>query len=307
MKEVIVVMDQDPTYSKKFCNQAIKLYGKKYIFLSFQSAKRLKEYAKENKIESIIISDEIKEFVEDINANKIYILNEKYNKTKKEGKKIYVYKFQNIKSILSIVEEDIDKKCKNEVTSGLKDTKIVLFFSPVFIKNKMEILKKMSKIMSKNAKTLIVDIDEFTNYKGAVGLSNIIYNYKENNLDLERIRKEIVCEKDQDYIKSVTYPDDFSVINNIDLANIINEVKNLDYNYIFVNADSSFIKCQYIANDSDIIILINDKNNATIDSFKNYVTIENQIDYKKIFELDSTKADKAYLSAFVGENIDIDE
>ena len=43
MKEIILVMDNDPTYAKKFCNQANKLYSKKYNFLTFTSMKQMKK------------------------------------------------------------------------------------------------------------------------------------------------------------------------------------------------------------------------------------------------------------------------
>ena len=33
MKEVLLVIDEDPSYSKRFCNQANKILGKKYNFL----------------------------------------------------------------------------------------------------------------------------------------------------------------------------------------------------------------------------------------------------------------------------------
>ena len=64
MKEVIMIMDEDPTYSKRFCNQANKILGKKYTFVTFANLKLMKKYADENKVESLVVSDSYIENVE---------------------------------------------------------------------------------------------------------------------------------------------------------------------------------------------------------------------------------------------------
>ena len=298
MKDIVLIMNEDNNYSKKFCNQANKILGKKYVFLTFSTIKAMNEYIAENKILAAIISDMFYERVEDIDVNHIYILNEKDKIIRKEGKKTYLYKLQNINNILKTLDSDIESYNANKRISQNADTKLVLFYSPSFIKNKSEIIKRISKYVLKKKTSIIVNLDEFENYKGKVGLSNLIFEYKENTLDIEKLRKEIVTEKDQDYIKSITYPEDYNVISNIDLANIINEISKLPYDYIFVNADTSFVRCQYILNDSDILVIFKDKNNERNDSFKQYLKSENAFDFKKVSELDLTKLDKTYLLAF---------
>lgn len=297
MKSIIVVFDDDPVYSKKFVNLAIKSYGKKYVFLTFSSIKALKEYANENFVEALIVGDEFTELVEDIKVNSFYILNEKDKKNSKVGKRTYVYKLQNVKTILELVDKDISVKYENKNQVN-RVCKILTFYSPVYLKNKIEILKKLTKYIPKNRKALIVDLDEFENYKGGVGLSNLIFDYKKNNLNKDIIKKEITIDKDTSFIKSVTYPEDFNVISYIDLANIVNELTNLDYDYIFINSDLSYVKSQYIINDSDYIVLIKDKDIEKFDKFKNYINTENQIDIRKILEFDLSKADKSYFQAF---------
>lgn len=303
MKKVIMILDEDPTYSKKFCNQAIKLLGKKYLFLAFSSIKTAKEYAKENKVESFIVSDIYLDNIDDIKCNSLYILNEKSKNERKEGKRTYVYKIQNIKLILEIIDKEIEKKMSKEI-KGSDGSKVVLFYSTETFKNKDIIMKRIAKQLSKKRTVLIVDMDEFSNYKGSVGLSNIIYNYKENNLSIDNIKKEVVIDDEQDYIKSITYPEDFNVVNNIDLANIVNEIKALSYDYIFINSDTSFIKVQYIFNDADKVILMKDKDGEKNDILKSYLKSEKDVDLKKITEYDIEKKDKAYISAFAKQCFD---
>ena len=298
MKEIIIVMDIDPIYSKKFCNQANKLLGKKYNFITFNNIKQMKKYAEDNKVEGLVISDMLIESFDDIKVQEIYLLNEKEKTTRKEGKRTYIYKLQNVKSILDVIDSEISKKYEKNKGRLNESCKLFLYYSPTYIKNKMELIMRIAKAISKKKRVLIVDFDEFDNYKGMMGLSNIIYDYKESILDQEKLMKEIVTDKGQDFIKSVTYPEDFNVITNIDLSNIVNEMTKLNYDYIFVNADMSFVKCQQIFNDADSVVLIRGKDAAKSDKFKSYLKSENQIDIKKVTILDMEKLDKTYLSAF---------
>ena len=298
MKEIIMVMDEDPIYSKKFCNQANKLLGKKYNFLTFSNINQMKKYADENKVEGLIVSELFLENIDDVKVKELYVLNEKEKKNRKEGKKTFVYKLQNVKAILEVVDDEISKRNEKNKGKTNEACKLVLYYSPSYIKNKLELVKKIAKAISKKKRVLIVDFDEFDNYKGSVGLSNVFYDYKENVLNEEKLMHEIVTDKEQDMIKSVTYPEDFNVVNGIDIANIINEMTKLSYDYVFVNADMSYLKCHYIINDADNIILIRAKDDIKSDRFKSYLKSENQIDMKKVTILDMEKLDRAYLAAF---------
>lgn len=298
MKDIIAVLDLDSTYSKKFCNQAIKLMGKKYVFLNFTNIKALSEYSNENKIDCVVISDAFIENVDELKAEYVYILNEKNKKNVKEGKKTFLYKLQNIKTILDIIDEDLTKQNDAKIRRNDKSCKLIVFYSPISVKSKIEYIKKIAKYISKKKKVLIVDMGEFSNYKGNVGLSNIIFNYKEENLNADNIKKEVTNIKEQDFIMSVTYPEDFNVINNIDIANIINEMKNVGYDYIFVNADPSYVKSQYILNDANNVIVIKGKENENYECFKKFIKLESQIDDKKYIDFDIDKNDKSYFQAF---------
>ena len=298
MKKLILVMDDDIDYSKKFCNQAIKLLGKKYTFLFFSNIKSLKEYASENVVESIITTRANLDNLCELEFNSIYILNELEKTISREGKKTYIYKLQNIKNILDVIDKDIEERYDHASKSRSEHQKLVLFFTTGYVKNKIEVVKRIARYLLKKKKVLIVDLDEFDNYKGNVGLSNIIFNYKENKINNENLTKEIITEKNQDFIKSVTYPEDFNVISNIDLANIVNEIMKLPYDYVFINADYSYIKSQYIFNDTDILVLLKENSAEKVDKFKAYLKNENNIDFKKVNEIDLERADKSYLTNF---------
>lgn len=298
MKNNILVIDEDIDYSKKFCNQGNKLYGDRYLFLHFSSLKSVKEYIEENKHSSLVVSSSYAGSIDDVSGGSMYVLSEDDKSVKKDGRRTYIYKLQNVKNILSVISDDLEKKDgKVNVNQGI-ESKLVVFYAVDYIKNKYELVKRIAKYISKKKKILIVDLDEFGNYKGKTGLSNIIFNYKEDKLDVENIEKEIEIEKNLLYIKSTTYPEDFNVVNNVDLANIMSKVRELPYDYIFVNADMSYTKNQYILNDADMIVLFKDGNSERIDKVKTHLRNENSIDISKIYEMNLSKMDREYLMDF---------
>ena len=298
MKDIILVMDEDPVYSKRFCNQANKMYGKKYSFLTFANIKLMRKYAEENKAESLVVSQSFIENMDDVKVKSIYILNEKEKKVRREGKRTFIYKLQNVNFILEIIDGDLNKKYEKNKGKLNDSCKMIIYYAPAYIKNKYEVVKRVARLMLKKKKVIVLDLDEFANYKGNVGFSNIIFEYKENPISDDKLKKEIVVEKDLELIKSVTYPEDFNVITNIDLANIVNEIVKIGYDYVFVNADMSYTKCQYILKDADSVIIMKDKDTKKSDKFKSYLKSENQLDLKKITEFDMNKLDKSYVNAF---------
>ena len=305
MKEIICLLDLDTDYEKKFCNTATKYYGKKYIFLSFNDINSLNDYVKNNNINSLIFTsnfyNEVKDEISNKNIKNNYVLTEKKVNNYREGKYYYFYKFQNINNILEVIDKDINIETKLKTISNAK---LITIYSPYDFKEKDDIAIKLTKQLNKKNKTLFIDLKEFENYKNSIGFSNIIFHYKENNLTDENIISEIINE-DFDMIKSVSFPEDFSIINNIDLANIINYIRKFKYDYIIVNADNSYVKNLYLLNDSDKIILVdNIKNdNEKVNYFKNYITKSNIVDIKKIIELKIDKSKKNLITNLIKDFI----
>lgn len=299
MKENVLMVNEDIDYSKRFCSQANRLYGDKYLFLYFSNLKSIKEYIEENKVRNIIISDIMLDSIDDISAGRFFVLDDKEKSVISDGKRVHIYKLQNIKNILKVIDEDIEKNQSEKKTSKKSRAKLISFYATEYQKNKLEIIKRIAKYISKKKKVLIVDFDEFENYKGKLGLSNIIYKYKEGHLDANCIEKEIETEKNQEIIKSTTYPEDFNVVSNIDLANIVSEIAELPYDYIFVNLDMSYVKSEYVIVDSDLIFLLKEEKSNRVNAIKMYLHNENQVDNKKIYELSIDKIDRAYLLNFI--------
>ena len=299
MKEKICLYDIDNVYGKKFCNTATKILGDAYIFMYFKNIKALKEFATENKISGIICPIFALEEIREMDVDKFYALSETSVETYEEGKTKFIYKYQKLNNILKIIDEDREiTNSKNKIVSG--KSKLIIFYTEKKINKNDEIVKKIAKSISKIKTVLLIYLDEFENYKSYKGLSNIIYLYKENNLNIDGIKHEIELDKmiNVDIIHSVTYPDDFNVVTNIDLSNIVNYIRNLDYDYLLISTDESYVKNQYILQDADQIITIRDEN-FDGNVFKSYIKSQNVININKITEFVVDKTKRNQIGSFV--------
>ena len=305
MKKNICVLDEDLVYSKKFCNKSTKIYGDKYVFLYFSNFEGLLKFIETNKTSAVVISEFYNDKNEEINVDKIYVLSEDKNESK-NGKIQHINKIQNINKILEKIDIDLEEKNKRNNGNDNSKSKVISVYSPYYIEEKKDICIKFARQISKKANVLIIDFDEYKNFKQSVGLSNIIYAFKENTLNKNLIDKEIIYDKDISIINSVTYPEDLSVMSNVELANMINQFRDFNYDYIFLNLDNSFSKNQYLFIESDYIVIYkNDsKQSNNIDIVKSYFRLENNIDMKKVTEFMVEKNSKNPYGKFIKDLID---
>ncbi|MCQ2609369.1 MAG: hypothetical protein MJ151_01040, partial [Lachnospiraceae bacterium] len=218
-----------------------------------------------------------------ISSTFYYVQTEKKGEAKKDGNIKYIYKYQKADELLKNIDSDI-KKDSEKSTKVKTKTKIVVFYSPYQAKDKIDKMYKLYRYISKKKKVLLIDLDEYSNFMGDTGFSNVIYKYKENMLTYEAMTDEI---KEIDGIKmisGVSYPEDYAVINNVDLSNIISEFREIEYDYIFVDCDTGFLRNQYLFVDSDYLLVFDGSKTDTkrSDIFMKYIEEQNMIDIKKV-------------------------
>ena len=305
MKDIICILDDDNNYTKKFSNTATKICGKEYVFLSFTDIKKLKDYAQNNAVTSIITNILYEEETKNIKTSFIYILKDVNSNILRDGRYIYLYKYQNINKILEVVDRDIKSLYDKHKQRSELDTEIIVFYSPYEYIETEDFLMKLTKYLSKTDKTLLVNLDEFSNYKSNIGFSNIIYEYKENNLNIDCIKHEITNDKGIDIINSVSYPDDFNVITNIDLSNIINSTRMLDYKYIILKLDTYFVKNEYVMVEADKLILyqFDENDKQRLDALKSYIKSQCLIDMSKLYTVFIDKTKRNYTRSFVKDYV----
>ena len=175
MKLKICIYDTDLTYGKKFCNASMRIMGSKYIFMYFKDIKSLNEFRVENDVKAIITNSNHIEEVRELDVDFYYILTENDQGVLKEGKIKYVYKYQKINKILEVIDSDI-KKISSDFKSGFdKKSKLIVLYSPERFKDYEMVIKKFIKVISKKNNVLCIRTEEYENYKGNIGFSNLIY------------------------------------------------------------------------------------------------------------------------------------
>lgn len=283
MKETICFIDTNEKYVKKLNNYAIKKYGKDYLFLCFSNVKSLIDYTEDNKVKSVVLSHDFEKDIKYISSKFYYVQTEKKGESKKDGNIKYIYKYQKADELLKNIDNDIKKDSEKNIKIKSK-TKIVVFYSPYQSKDKIDKLYKLYRHISKKKNVLLVDLDEYNNFMGDTGFSNIIYKYKENLLTYEAMISEIKEEEGIKIIKGVSYPEDYAVINNVDLSNIISEFREIEYDYIFVDCDISFLRNQYLFVDCDYLLVFDGGKQDTkrSDIFMKYIEEQNMINIKKV-------------------------
>lgn len=300
----VCLYTNDIEYNKKFCSIANKFINNTGMYLHFNNKSNFIDYIKDNKNLILLIDEKeyfnINDDISNDNNNKIFILTEDKNKINKDN---YIYKLQKINNIIDVINNTNISDVSNTMENVIK----VLFINIDNNKNTESIIKRLLKQLSKYKKTLYVNLTDFENYKNNIGLSNVIYNYKENKISCENISEQIENKENNtinvDVLHSVTFPDDLNFITNIELMNIIEEIFKQNYELFFINVEFNYNKLQYLINLSDKIIYVNNEN-MFFNTFKNFLKEENLINYKKLLNIkftENNKIDVNILKSIIGE------
>ena len=285
MDTKICVFTDNIDYNKKFCSVANKLYKNKMIFIYFNDLKSLQEYINDKENSTIIVDEKVYDDFRNININttnsKIITLTENKSLIKDNN---YIYKYQNINNLLNCIVENIG----TDQILNINNKKVIVYINIDQNKTNENIVKKIIKNISKKTNTLYINLLDFENYKNNHGISNIIYQYKNDKLNIDTIAYEIEDKINNtinvDVLHSVSFPEDFNVINSLDMLSIFEMIYKLEYEIFFINVDFNFTKIQYLLNNINYI-LFNNKNNIYINVLKNHIKDDYSIDNDKIIEI----------------------
>lgn len=298
MKDIVCIYDNNEKYAKKLTNLAIKNYGKDYIFLTFSNIQSLIDYTENNKVKASLIENTNIKDLSNVKCSAYFILVDNKKSEELSGNIKYIFKFQSAEEVLKIVIGSI----KSDIVEAVEtNSKIFTFYSPYQTKSKTDKIQKLYKLLSKDKRVLIVSLDEFSNFKSDKGMSNIIYKYKDNGITKDYVLSQINSDNGIEKIGSVKFPEDLSVVSNYELCNIILNLKIAGYDYIFVDADESFVNNQYLFADSNKVVVIDNnlKDNTKVDTFIKYIEERKMINMKKLYHITKEKEDKKGLEGIL--------
>lgn len=209
MKKIYVDIN-DKVYKNKLIKNINMLYGNVLNLIDI----------------SMMDSDEFDEYVitDNINStrkNCIYISDSADSKA--------IFKYQSVDKIYSKIIKTISKSKHSE------STKLVLLANLNFItmSNKSNI--DISKSLSKEYKTLIINFNEFMNYgkeEKSRGLEDLlIYEKVGGNIDIGDFANE---SSEFDYINSCEFPLKLEALNNDNIDNVITSLRKSEYNFALI-------------------------------------------------------------------------
>lgn len=212
MKKIYVDIN-DKVYKNKLIKNINMLYGNVLNLIDI----------------SMMDSDEFDGFDE-------YVITDNINSTRKNC--IYIsdsadskaiFKYQSVDKIYSKIIKTISKSKHSE------STKLVLLANLNFItmSNKSNI--DISKSLSKEYKTLIINFNEFMNYgkeEKSRGLEDLlIYEKVGGNIDIGDFANE---SSEFDYINSCEFPLKLEALNNDNIDNVITSLRKSEYNFALI-------------------------------------------------------------------------
>lgn len=221
----------DPLYAAKFAEITNQKEGIPFVVMAFTSLEKLKDYARKNPIEILLIGSETaKESVELLPIGKIFRLSEGETVTiKEEIPKIY--KYQSSDAILREVMECYGTNetewyyCKKG-----KKAQMLGVYSPVSRCLKTSFALTLGQLLSMDGRILYVNLECFSGFRFLMGeefqkdLADVLYFYKQGKVGMLKLQSVIHHLGQMDYIPPVRYPEDLDQIEAEELAKMLDQI-----------------------------------------------------------------------------------
>lgn len=230
MERIMAIYDVDQSYASRFAdfvNQREKL---PFTAVSFTSLEKLKEYAKSHSIEILLVSDEVRREVEDIEAGQVVALCDgEIVEMEEDWPAVYKYQSGN-----SLVREVLARYCVQPAAAALsllgKKAFTIGVYSPVNRCLKTSLALTMGQLMGRTQRVLYLNLEEYSGFSRLTGenyehdLSDVLYLYRQNACSWLRLKAMVYSWGDLDYIPPVRYGEDLSQLDPEDMADLIERI-----------------------------------------------------------------------------------
>lgn len=244
MRRVMAVYDVDPFYADRFAEVVNQKESVPFTVMAFSTMERLKEYARQNAVELLLVSESAScEDAEEVGAGQVIVLaggeggelNETYPS---------IYKFQ---SSYDIIREVMACYCASPAdgTENMVTTKktIIGVYSPVSRCLKTSFALTMGQLMAQEQKVLYVNLEEYAGFHALFGeeyqgdLSDLMYYYRQGNYNSLRLSAVVYSTGSLDYIPPARYPEDFGQMDAKDMAELLQQImEGSSYEVLIVDA-----------------------------------------------------------------------
>lgn len=258
METNLVMCDLDMIYSSRLMDRFRNIHQYKFNISIFTEISKLINYLNENNNIDILLIDEkiilnniqMEGEIEELSriwgkVNQVFVImeskNKKFNLSIDDKGLIEsfdrIFKYQESESF---IEEIILKYREKEglIYEGdkLNDTNVITVFSQTANITKLAFAKTVANILAESEKTLFIELEVFPVSLLATadienhGISEVIYNLKENSKVTSSINKNLKNFGKLNYLQGVTHKLDILSITKDEIYKMVNEIKNeMDY------------------------------------------------------------------------------
>lgn len=227
-KRVMAVYDVDPFYSDRFSEFVNQKEQVPFEVMAFTSLERLREYAKENAIEILLISSAVpKEEIDRLGATQVIMLSDG-EAIRAEGQYPSIYKFQSTDSIIREVMACYCIRPAEPMAAMMKNTGTVIgIYSPVNRCLKTSFALTLGQLLSKNSKVLYINLEDCSGLGKLMGeefkadLSDLLYFYQQGNYSWVHLSSVIYSMGEMDFIPPVRYPEDLCQVTAEEMADLL--------------------------------------------------------------------------------------
>ncbi len=243
MEKVIAVYDVDPVYAQRFADVVNQKEKVPFEVIPFTTLEKLKEYVNHNSVEILLVSDSVpKEQVEEIKAGSVVTLAEGEVVSAQDSYPS-VYKYQ---AADSVIREVMACYCEQPVENPLvmtgKRSRVLGVYSPIGRCLKTSLALTLGQQLVKEGTVLYVGLEEFSGFSKFIDgqcksdFSDVLYFFRQGNLDIMRLRSLAYTWKEMDYLPPVRYPEDLEQLTGEEAGILVEKLAaEMGYRYIIVD------------------------------------------------------------------------
>ncbi|MEG1144862.1 MAG: hypothetical protein RSE05_05780 [Clostridium sp.] len=231
MKHVMAVYDVDPLYAVRFAEVVNQKEKIPFEVMAFRSMERLKNFAKENPIELLLISSLVgREEIEELGIKRVISLADGETlKTDMEYPSIYKYQSSD-----NIIREVMSCYCEVEgearPVSLSSPAAIIGVYSPVGRCLKTSFALTIGQLLAQDERALYVTLEEYSGFSTLAhteyqsDLSDLMYYYNQGNYNILRLNSVIHSLNGLDYVPPARYPEDLAQMGAEQMADLIRKI-----------------------------------------------------------------------------------
>ncbi len=227
---IMAVFDVDPEYADRFAEAANQRERVPFTVMAFTSMEKLKDFARENPVEILLVDARMEEETREIEAGQVVLLSDG-EVVSVPGGRPSVYKYQ---SADHIIREVMACYCTrpalpSAAALGNKGT-LIGVYSPVNRCLKTSFALTLGQILAKDGRVLYLSLEDCSGFRKMMGqsgpgdFSDVIYYFSQGGCNWARLKSLVYSWDNLDYILPVRYPEDLCQISSEDMARLLDQL-----------------------------------------------------------------------------------